>query len=233
MPARSQLSQGSRQTLVKLTANFQSHIARATASAQNALEAKAADEARRQAERHQRERRIQLRKDRLLPLARRGLANLMAVASDNDLLEMLRVSQEARPYQRFSFYHATRLSGDAWNHGTRTWADSRGRLTTCDAERVVEISFHSHGIELFAGANFASDINRRFVLGHQAPNEEWEPILLALLDSVENGTKVRHALDWQQLTDEWNPDELLIHVLAECAQQRNWEYYLGIALKNF
>lgn len=176
---------------------------------------------------------IEKRRARLLPLARRGLAHIMTFSSQASMIEMLEVSEAADPTKVFHLYEASRLSGEAWDRRKSSWINDDGTAQGCHAERIARIKCTQNAISLFAGTNFGADTNWWFELKYTATPSEREALLERLIGSVLGGTRGRHALKSNQFTDEWDPEELLAYVLAECAQQKNLKYYLEIAFKNF
>ncbi|MBX4215622.1 hypothetical protein KW797_01595 [Candidatus Parcubacteria bacterium] len=160
-----------------------------------------------------------------LPLARKGLAAILALAQHPKIQEMLYTenallrAQGHPPSASFDFYSATRPSGDAW-------AGLEGR-----GSRDVDIKFFRKGVSFAYGA---AHVEMQAVeIFYERGESEVERLFVwkELGSSAANPTDARLALDEEQRTLEWDPFDVAFQVLVDCASGKNLAFYLRRALR--
>ncbi|MDP2838051.1 MAG: hypothetical protein Q8O53_02140 [Candidatus Moranbacteria bacterium] len=220
--ARYQLSLDTRSIAAGLTNARRKSIKKIIGSHQHAIDANERALADQQTATAARTAAVQQRQTEIFARAKRGLSSLITMSKEPMVIQMIDRALTLRR-GNFIFYEARRPSGEAWDRGPKHGS----------GDRIAKIEFALDAIIFQAGSAAIPSDNIVIKLSHDASTTEQETLLGRLVASVHSGTNGRRALNQEQRVDEWNPEELLAHVLAECAERKHREHYLGIALENF
>lgn len=155
---------------------------------------------------------------RRLPLAVEGASALLVLSRHLEIRKLCKLRGKA-----FVFYAAARPSGEAW--------ENPGGLGT--GTRDVKISVDVEGIHILCGS-YGVEMEEVFIPADITPEKVSEILLSSELpfchDDARANTKL--ALNRNQRKDEWTPRDVAAQVLVECANTKQFTYFLRKALED-
>ncbi|MEJ0053455.1 MAG: hypothetical protein WDN10_01865 [bacterium] len=168
--------------------------------------------------------------------ARTGLANLLELAQSPDMQRLIALNKEPGACGSFTFYGASRPSGDDWPN----IPDDRFE------RRDVRVVFFATGIDIDFGARYNGDMSCISIYFNEVPSKGAEPAFLvawdertpyrtydSFLDAFIRDTgddDAVLALKVSQRKHAWFPDLIAGQVVVDCADKRKLGYFLKRAL---
>ncbi len=231
------VSSKSKDHLVKVAAHFSKQVEARLAGIQREmqyrLDSEAAIRAQRTREQKEEEKRQTQWLAKRMPLARVGLARILAVGKSEPVQKIIsglrRIQQHSGVVM---FYEAHRLSGAAFELLDK-------EINFDPATRDVEFLFYSDHLRVFCGTfsssngvtwevPYDSSATDSVVLRSEPPRQEKKETIEDFLAEIASPypSNMSVASHWRQRSHEWDPEAIAFQLLVSCARPARLNNYL-------